>query len=127
MKWLLLVLPLLLASCSSLNKTGSVDPSQRTITVPPGSAMFPIKTALTRDGWTVKVKNVTNYRAGAAYDTRYAMEAAIEFYDYMFPSFRKLYHYDISIQDTKTNEEILTMGGTDTSEDIGAKLVKALR
>jgi hypothetical protein len=89
--------------------------------------MFPIKTALTRDGWTVKVKNVTNYRAGAAYDTRYAMEAAIEFYDYMFPSFRKLYHYDISIQDTKTNEEILTMGGTDTSEDIGAKLVKALR
>ncbi|QIF04309.1 hypothetical protein [Roseimicrobium sp. ORNL1] len=89
--------------------------------------MAPLKSALLREGWTVKVKNVTNYNAGAAYGTRYAMEASVEFYDYLFPSLRPVYHYDISLQDTKTNEEIMTMGGSGTSEHITESLIKALK
>jgi hypothetical protein len=126
MKWLLLIIPLLLASCVSVQQSGSVDQSDRSITVPPGSTMFPIKNALIRDGWTVKAKNITNYRAGAAYQTRYAMEADFKFWDYGI-DLKKMYHYDISIQDVKTNEEILVMNGTASAEAVGAKLAQALR
>jgi hypothetical protein len=38
-----------------------------------------------------------------------------------------MYHYDISVQDVKSNEEIFTMAGTGTSQGIGSKLVQSLR
>lgn len=88
--------------------------------------MAPIKSALLQDGWVVKVKNVTNYGAGAAYQTRYAMEADFNFFDYSI-TLERMYHYDISVQDVKTNEEVLTMAGTGTSRGIGSKLVQSLR
>ena len=54
------------------------------------------------------------------------MAASMNHYDYRVPDFAKMYHYDISILDMRTNEEVLTMSGSAATDTISRKLIKAL-
>ncbi len=98
--------------------------------------MAPIKASLIQAGWSVKASGVVaatgSYVSAAdlssktGLQTRYVMAASLVHYDYRFPDFAKMYNYDISILDAKTNEEVLTMSGSDVANSIARKLVKAI-
>ncbi|MEZ0387154.1 MAG: hypothetical protein ACAI34_08820 [Verrucomicrobium sp.] len=95
--------------------------------------MAPIKSALSQAGWVVKASGVLaatgsfgSSTSGGELRTRYVMAASMHHYDYRFPDFAKMYHYDISVLDAKSNEEVLTMSGSGAATVIAQKLVKGL-
>lgn len=133
MKYLALSLLVLLSSCSTLEVSGSIDRSNKSILVPPGSAVSEIKKGLVADGWAVQTSGalavtgamVTNTKTESA-SARYAMIASMDHFDYSL-DFKKMYHYDISILDMKNSQEVLTMSGDGTSRSIAKKLIAALK
>ena len=79
---------------------GSVDPSSRTIALPPGDdeLLLALKNAFSGDGWVVST-STTN--------TRYVMLLQTQVWTYE----QRLSHIDLSVVDQETSSEVLSGSG----------------
>lgn len=121
-----------LASCATrVEKYQPIDQTEKSITVPPGSLVVgPIKTALRQSGWQVLAyPTLTHTPTGTqrAAKTRYILEIDAQFYDYEFPTFKKMFHYNLSVVDTKTYEEAFSINGSGTEKEIVTVLMENLK
>lgn len=117
----------LLVGCGTrVEKYGSVDQSDKSITVAPGSVVVgPIKSALRKNGWTVYAYSNIAHREARGGTTseisgrsRYLLELEAQFFDYAFPTFEKMFHYDLGLVDLRTQEEVFSINGTGTEKEI---------
>ncbi len=98
----------------TISTTGSVDPSSRSIALPPGDdeLLLALRNAFSRDGWTVTTSTT---------DTRYVMQLQTKVWTYD----QKLSAIDLSIVDARTGAEILkgvrkTYSPSDNPIDVNA-------
>jgi hypothetical protein len=127
---LLAVVCCFLNACMSadMRQYGTLDPSQKSITVPPGGGLIAdIKDVLKRNGWTLVVDRGPHVVEGTTgknlhleeFDTlktRYRLIIKYNQFDTcMFLLSRgqldPAYNYDMSMIDNKTGEEIMVMSG----------------
>jgi hypothetical protein len=141
MRFGVFVLALFLAGCGAynVNTFESVDPTEKTITVPPGGGLTgSIKQAPTRDGWRVIVRagpEVTRGQLGEqtrlerqkTVTTRYVMILRWAQFDTCIPRFDAAYNYDISIMDARGGSEVLTLSDRGCETKIVDKLMEALQ
>jgi hypothetical protein len=137
----LLVLLTVTAGCASHNVQvySQIDRTDKTITVPAGAQGLKgkLKQALTADGWKMVVyggPSVTEGETGAKtkleqYDTfnsRYQLTVSSEQFDMCIKGLSPDIIYDISIIDTKTGAEVLTVNGKGCEPDAVKAFVRAL-
>jgi hypothetical protein len=81
----------------SISTFGSVDPSDRSIALPPGNEdlLVALRTALTADGWTVSTSTTA---------TRYLMQLETKNWTYE----QRLSYINLTVVDEKTANKILT-------------------
>lgn len=131
-----------LAGCASHNVQvySQVDPANKTITVPPGAGGLKgkLKQALANDGWKMVVyggPSVTEGETGAKtrleqYDTfnsRYQLSVSSEQFDLCIKGLSPDIIYDISVIDTKSGAEVLTVNGKGCEPDAVKAFIRALR
>lgn len=131
---------ILLTGCISnpeLRSYSRIDLSEKSITVPPGSDGLKgiLKDALSDERWTLVVDSSVEITEGEAresvklktkrvHQTRYYLQVASRQVDVCLLDLEsksltsKLYRFDVSIIDTKTGAETLTMSGTSCSSTI---------
>ena len=140
MRYVALVFAVLLGGCLTynVNTFEAVDPTEKTITVPPGGGLTgSIKQALTRDGWRVIVRagpEVTQGQLGAetrlerskTFTTRYVMLVRWSQFDTCLLS-GAAYSYDISLVDNRSGSEVLTLSGQGCETKIVDKLMEAVQ
>ena len=142
MRSLLLLLPLIiLAGCArvEINQMASIDPQNKSITLPPGGAGITgsLKKALTKAGWKTYVYQGPSVIEGTTgrqtslrnYDTfhsRYSLFIQEEFYDWA-PNFDRMYHFDISLVDNKNGQEVLTATGSHAGKVVVNRVMQALQ
>lgn len=131
---------MLLVGCSTVRVYESVDPSAKTITVPPGGGLTgAIKQGLAKDGWKIIVYRGPQVTQGTTgdqtrlerfntFNTRYALFVTWRQFDVcMFQGpFDPAYAYDISVVDNQTSQEVLTVSGRGCEGAIVEKLRGAL-
>ncbi|MGJ0533828.1 hypothetical protein [Methylocystis sp.] len=125
--WVFVILGAIgLASCQSTSKFGSIDQSDRSITMPPGSAMLlgPLKQKFSEAGWRMSVDRgpdmiqgsigeKTALASGATFLTRYRLLIKQRQYDIcIVPIGGPAVDYDLSVIDNRTGEEIITQNGS---------------
>lgn len=138
----LLTAGLFLFGCAStdVHKYASVDQSEKTITVPPGSGglLGPIKQELADQGWKAVVyrgPNVTEGSLGektriesySTFNSRYRLLLRDQRVDYCVPVGGPMYRFDISVIDNKSGSELLTMSGRGCETTIVDKFKDALK
>ena len=138
---------MLFVSCASPSesikvlKTGMINKTEKTITVPSvGAGIFEIKNALIQNGWKTKVDNATLEEKGTKSEsintnTKTSFDTAYRLYMTSTQSPNNnlgIITFSLSVVDNKTNEEILTMAGNREDhirydpELIGSRLVESL-
>jgi hypothetical protein len=137
----LVIMLTILSGCATHNAQlyGSIDSSNKTVTVPPGSEGLKgkLKQALVSDGWRLVVyqgPSVTEGTTGektkiAQYDTfnsRYRLIASSHQIDLCL-NFTPLIKYDLSFIDNKSGTEVFTINGRGCEADAVEKFLSALR
>jgi hypothetical protein len=137
----LVALTFLLGACATHNvqRYGSIDNSEKTITVPPGSEGIKgkLKQVLANDGWQLVVyrgPSVTEGSIGektkieqyATFNSRYRLVAASSQYDLCL-NFTPAITYDISFIDNKSGSEVFTLSGRGCESGVVEQFVAALR
>ena len=111
-----------------------VDNSEKSMTVPPGSAgaLFDIKTYLKKNGWVTKIfrgpirtqgavgKN-TDVKTYDTFMTRYTLFYGSHQVDLCF-NFSPKVKFDLSVVDNKSGEEVYTVNGKDCENVVIEKL-----
>lgn len=135
-----LIMAFLLCGCATNNVQvySTVDPSAKTITVPPGSSGLKgdIKKALSARGWKMRVYSgpeVIEGKAGTntslqrydTFNTRYSLFAYSRQFDVCF-NFSPAVRYELTLVDNKDGSEVLTMDGRDCQDKIAQQFVDAL-
>jgi len=130
-----------LAGCASHNVQvySQIDNANKTITVPAGAGGLKgkLKQALANDGWKMVVyggPSVTEGEVGAKtkleqYDTfnsRYQLTVSSEQFDLCIKGLSPDIIYDVSIIDTKSGAEVLTVNGKGCEPDAVKAFMKAL-
>ncbi|WP_243041697.1 hypothetical protein [Dyella sedimenti] len=130
-----------LAGCASRNVQiySQIDTSSKTITVPAGAEGLKgkLKQALAQDGWKLVVyagPSVTKGTVGAAtkiaqydtFNTRYQLTVSSNQFDWCFKGLTPDIVYDISVIDTKSGSEVLTVSGKGCEPDAVEAFVSAL-
>ena len=130
---------LALASCTTdVRRQGQIDLSAKTMIVPPGSfgLLGEVKDALVADGWSLTVNRgsvVTEGRVGATtrletsrnFSARYRLHVADRKADTCITS--GFYHYEVSIIDNESGQEVITLSGTNCGQAVVSRLRAALR
>lgn len=126
-KYWLTLLVFLVAACSTANvsRYGEIDNTNKSITVPTGSAGLKgdIKAALKKQGWSLKViggelisrkTNSSTTKTSVVANTRYSLLIASNEFDRCIGAkmFEPAEHFDISLIDNKTGAEVFTMSGS---------------
>lgn len=115
-----------LGGCLSSNVTtyNSIDPTQRTMTVPGDPSVFAnaIRVRLQRIGWQVVLDNDP-----AATPTRYRLLITQRHIENCYPKGGDEISYKLILYDNKTNDAVLTQGGRDCSDPASIKFVLAVR
>jgi hypothetical protein len=137
---LVLGICLFLIGCGSINiqKYRRIDTANKSITVPLGGAGLTgkLKQALVKNGWRTSVAdgpNITEGRTGEktllkSYGTsltRYSLKTEWSQFDWSI-DFDPMYHFDISVLDNKTGEEVLTASGRLAEKVIVRRFIAAL-
>ena len=132
---------LFLIGCGSINiqKYRRIDTADKSITVPLGGAGLTgkLKQALVKNGWRTSVAdgpNITEGRTGektllktyGTSITRYSLKTEWNQFDWSVPDFDPVYHFDISVLDNKTGEEVLTASGSLAEKVIVRRFIAAL-
>lgn len=138
MKFKGLVAALALAGCVStkVQSYGTVDQTEKTITVPTGGFGLTgkIKSKLTSDGWILAVYQGPTLTTGSAgqntslstsdtFNTRYRLLIDWEQFDLCI-NLQAAVAYDISLIDNKTGSEVVTMSGAGCADDVASQFVK---
>jgi hypothetical protein len=123
----------------SLQTYGTIDESNKTVTVPAGSEGLKgkLKQVLANDGWRLVVDrgpDVTQGSVGAetrveqfsTFKSRYRLMVASNHYDYCV-SFTPAIAYDVSFVDNETGAEVFTLSGNGCERDVVEKFVSALQ
>lgn len=138
--WLVVVAFLASACAANVQRYSSLDPSEKTIMVPPGSIFMlgDIKAELVSAGWKTYVDTGPVVTQGVANDqkvdlatsqtfrARYRLHISAQQVDFCF-TLDPLVVYDISIVDNKTGAEVVTMNGRDCSKQVAKKLMVELQ
>lgn len=133
---LLCLLSSVLCGCFSHNVHvyGAIDPTNKTMTVPTGGYLTgAIKHALASDGWmltTSRGPDMTEGRMGSdtrlqqfqSFNTRYVLNI---WWHKMLDAYPR-YNYNISVVDTRTGSEVLTMSGNGPESDIVKRFMASL-
>jgi hypothetical protein len=109
---------------NTISQQSQFDPTDRTMTVPPGSSLLlgPIKEGLVKAGWklvvdrgpdlvTGTVGENTNLASSNTFLTRYRLLIKQTQVALCFPRARPEVRYDLSVVDNRTGEEVLTESG----------------
>jgi hypothetical protein len=129
------LLPLLLCACMSadVRQYGKVDSTQKSITVPPGGDLAAdLKDILKQRGWTLVVDrgpDVVRGSGGESVDlkayntfkTRYRLLLSYRRFDTCIGHMDGAYHYNLSMIDNKSGEEVMVMGGNACASQIKDK------
>jgi hypothetical protein len=117
-----------LAGCASSNVQfyEQIDPTDKTITLPPGSSLLlgPIKQSLRASGWRIAVERgpvrtvgtlgvQTDLETGITFKTRYRLALTQRQVDVCLGTGLPMVAYDLSLIDNRTGEEIMTASGRD--------------
>lgn len=136
----LMCIVVFLGGCASHNIQlyGSVDQSNKTVTVPPGSKGLKgeLKKALSQNGWKLAVyrgPSVTEGELGKntkieqydTFNTKYRLIVSSRQYDICL-NFTPAITYDISFIDNHSGAEIFTIDGRGCEPDVVEKFVNAL-
>jgi hypothetical protein len=139
---ILFLLLALLSGCSSHNieNFNNLDLSDKKMTVPQGGGglVGAIKSALKNEGWDLAVYSGPKVTEGSlgertrlkqyqTFNTRYTIFIDYEQFDWRFPDFEPMYHYDISLVDNRKGEEVMTMSGSAARSAIVKKFLEALK
>jgi len=131
---------LALTGCATKNVQvySQIDTNDKTVTVPPGSDGLKgkLKQALANDGWKMVVYGgpaVTKGTIGAetnveqykTFNSRYQLMVNYNQFDLCL-NFTPAINYDISLVDTKSGSEVLTVSGTDCESKAVDAFVGAL-
>ncbi|EKT4541548.1 hypothetical protein QEM15_003757 [Pseudomonas putida] len=123
---------ILLSGCTTqnVNSFGSIDQSQKTITVPAGAAGLTggLKSALQANGWKMTVyrgASVTEGELGEStklrqydtFNTRYTLRVRYNQFDTCLKDFKGYSSYDISMIDNTSGTEVFTIDGEDCDTD----------
>lgn len=131
-----------LTGCANTNNVqlyGAIDTSNKTVTVPAGSAGLKgkLKQALANDGWKLIVyggPSVTEGEVGEKikiqrYDTfnsRYRLMVSSTQFDICLNGLAPAIKYDISFIDNKSGAEVFTIGGRGCEQIVVEKFMNAL-
>ena len=109
---------------NNISQQSRFDPTEHTMTVPPGSSLLlgPIKEGLIKAGWklvvdrgpdmvTGTVGETTNLASSNTFLTRYRLLIHQTQVALCFPRARPEVRYDLSVIDNRTGEEVLTESG----------------
>lgn len=131
----------ILAGCMSHNAQvySQIDSANKTITVPPGASGLKgkLKQVLANDGWKMVVfrgASVTEGEVGTKtkleqYDTfnsRYQLVVTSEQLDRCINGLTPYIIYDVSVIDTKSGAEVLTVNGRGCEPSAVKEFIKAL-
>ena len=130
----------ILSACVSadLRQYGTIDRTQQSITVPPGSGLTAeVKDVFKQNGWKLVVDHGPQTIEGSigqnlrlekfeTFNTRYRLILASIEVDTCLGHFDSLYRYDMSMIDNKTGEEIMVMGGRACESQIVDRIQKFL-
>ncbi len=134
------IIAILLGGCASHNVQlyGTVDKSNKTVTVPAGSKGLKgeLKKALSQRGWKLAVyrgPSVTEGELGKktrieqydTFNTKYCLIVSSRQYDICF-NFTPAITYDISFIDNHSGAEIFTIDGRGCEPDVVKKFINAL-
>lgn len=132
----------LLSGCATHNLEvyNKLDSSNKALTVPPGGGGLTgaLKSALKKEGWDLAVYRGPRVTEGSigdktrleeygTFNTRYTLFVDYDQYDWRFPDFDPMYHYDISLVDNRTGEEVMTISGRGARTTIVKKFMETLR
>jgi hypothetical protein len=132
---------LALAGCSSQNvhQYGSVSQTEKTITVPAGSAglLGMLKTELQQSGWKMNVHRGPSVTEGSVgketrteqidtFNTRYSLSVRFNQYDTCIKDFKGYSNFDISMIDNDTGSEVFTLDGSGCDSDTVKKFKSML-
>jgi hypothetical protein len=119
-----LVASLSACQANNVSRQGTLDPHERTMTVPPGSSLLlgPIKEGLTKEGWKLVVDHGPDVLVGSVgektdlassntYLTRYRLLISQTQTDVCLPGGKPEVKYDLSVIDNQNGEEVLTESG----------------
>jgi hypothetical protein len=137
-----IAITILLVGCQSSVNYAAIDPTQRTMTIPPGSTLLlsPIKQALIRAGWKLNVDpgpyvtrgtlgDKTNLASGGTFLTRYRLVISQRQTDIcVVPPLEPQIVYDLSVIDNQSGQEVMTQHGSGCVglDNAAEKFVRAL-
>ena len=140
-KMFLLATLAVLAGCATHNVQvySRIDTSDKTITVQPGGEGLngKLKQALAKDGWKMVVYggpavtegtlgDKTKLKQYDSFNSRYQLVVASNQFDICFKGLAPDITYDISMIDTKTGSEVLTINGKGCEPDAVNAFMDAL-
>lgn len=123
---------ILASGCTTqnVNTFGTIDRSDKTITVPAGSAGLTggLKGALQANGWKMtvyrgasvtqgSVGERTNLRQYDTFNTRYTLSVRYNQFDTCIKDLKGYSSYDISLIDNTSGSEVFTIDGEDCDTD----------
>lgn len=136
-----LVAGLFLSGCATSNfqRYGSIDRSQKTITVAPGSFGLNgrLKQVLAKHGWKLvvyrgpavtegKIGKNTKIKQYDSFNSRYTLVVNSRRYDLCL-NFTPMILYDVSLIDNRSGSEVFTMDGDDCESSVVQKFKEALK
>jgi len=139
---LIVMLTVFLANCATHNvqRYGSVDSSNKTVTVPPGSEGLKgqLKQALVNEGWKLvvyrgpsviegEIGEKTKVQQYNTFNTKYRLIVSYNERDTMLClNFRPAVEYDISFIDNKSGTEVFTISGHGCEPSVVENFLNAL-
>lgn len=130
----------MLSGCASydVQRYGSVETTNKTITVQPGGGGLngALKQALSNDGWRLVIDRGPSVTEGSlgqntklsAYDTfntKYRLAVSSNQYDICFNLSPRV-HYDVSFINNETGSEIVTISGSGCESKVVSKFMDAI-
>lgn len=136
-----LLVVLSLAGCMSydIRRYGSIDPQERSVTVPPGSLLLTgaLKDVLQAEGWRLvidrgptvtegTVGDSTRLQSYGTFNTRYRLLTSSVRYDLCLNGSPAI-HYDVAFIDNRSGSEVFTLSGRGCQSIVAERFRSALR